>query len=63
MGNNSTVYNCDDCQYFSYDEEMDDYICTLYLDEDEMVRFMSNSYSSCPYYKQYDEYKLVRKQN
>lgn len=62
MSNKAPVYNCDDCQYFSYDEEMDEYLCTLYLDEDEMVRFMNGHYSSCPYFKQGDEYKIVRKQ-
>lgn len=62
MSKKTTAYRCDDCQYFSYDEEYEDYLCTLYLDEDEMVRFMSNSYSTCPYYKQGDEYKIVRKQ-
>lgn len=62
MSNKNTVYNCDDCQYYAYDEEYDEYLCTLYLDEDEMVRFMNGQYKSCPYYKTGDEYKIVRKQ-
>lgn len=49
--------------YFDYDEMMDEDICTLDLDEDEMIRFMSHPYSACPYYKFYDEYKTVQKQN
>lgn len=55
--------NCEDCMYFDYDEMLDEDICTLDLDEDEMIRFMEHPYSSCPYYKFYDEYKTVQKQN
>ena len=55
--------NCEDCMYFDYDEMLDEDICTLDLDEDEMIRFMEHPYSSCPYYKFYNEYKTVQKQN
>ena len=55
--------NCEDCMYFDYDEMLDEDICTLDLDEDEMIRFMEHPYSSCPYYKFYDEYKTIQKQN
>ena len=55
--------NCEDCMYFDYDEMLDEDICPLDLDEDEMIRFMEHPYSSCPYYKFYDEYKTVQKQN
>ena len=55
--------NCEDCMYFDYDEMLDEDICTLDLDEDEMIRFLEHPYSSCPYYKFYDEYKTVQKQN
>ena len=59
---NKTTH-CEDCMYFDYDEMLDEDICTLDLDEDEMIRFMEHPYSSCPYYKFYDEYKTVQKQN
>ena len=55
--------DCDSCMYFDYDEMLDEDVCTLDLDEDEMIRFMEHPYSSCPYYKFYDEYKTVQKQN
>ena len=55
--------NCESCMYFDYDEAYDEDICTLDLDEDEMIRFMEHPYSECPYYKFYDEYKTVQKQN
>jgi len=54
---------CENCLYFDYDEEWDQEICTLDLDEDEMERLASGRYASCPYYRFYDEYKLVQKQN
>lgn len=53
---------CDICAYFDYDETYEDYICMLNMDEDDIQRFYS-SHSSCPYFKFYDEYKIVRKQN
>ena len=30
------------------------------LDEDEMARFLSSSYQSCPYYQTDDEYKIMK---
>ena len=42
--------NCESCEYYD-------------LDEDEMVRFLTGQNKGCPYYKYYDEYKLVQKQN
>ena len=35
----------------------------VYLDEDEMVRFLTSSNYQCPYYRLYDEYGIVKKQN
>ena len=53
---------CESCAYFDYDEEYDEYYCTVNLDEDEMARFMSDTFYNCPYYKYGDEYSVVRKQ-
>lgn len=53
---------CDMCAYYDYDEEWDDYVCIMNMDEDDMVRFYQSK-SSCPYFKFYDEYKIVRRQN
>ena len=55
--------NCESCMYFDYDDESDTDICTLDLDEDEMVDFMTGRSTSCPYYRYYNEYKSVQKQN
>lgn len=54
---------CENCAYFYYDDEYECYTCEINLDEDEMSRFLSDTYYNCPYYNPYDEYKIVRKQN
>lgn len=53
---------CDTCANYVYDEEYGYYECLVNLDEDDMVRFLSNAMESCPYYQLDDEYKIVRKQ-
>lgn len=59
----SASFSCDDCLYFDFDEEWQEEICTLDLDEDEWVRLISSRDAVCPYYRFYDEYKTVQKQN
>ena len=31
--------------------------------EDEMMHFLTGSFGNCPYYRDNDEYRIVRKQN
>ena len=54
---------CERCVYFDYDEEYDEEVCSLVLDEDELARFYASNEKKCPYFKEYDEYGMVRKQN
>ncbi len=54
---------CEDCVYYDYDEYTEGYACQMSLDEDEMESFLRGTFDSCPYYKFYDEYKSVQKQN
>lgn len=54
--------NCDSCINYEYDEEYEDYICEVNMDEDEAVRFASDQSYSCPYFRQGDEYSIVKKQ-
>ncbi len=54
---------CESCLFYDYNEEDDQYECGVDLDEDELLRFMTKSTVTCPYYKYYDEYKSVQKQN
>jgi len=53
---------CESCVYYSYDETYDDYICEMDLDEDEMVRFLTNRSAQCPYWRPGDEYRTARRQ-
>ena len=55
--------NCETCANYYYDDETEEYCCDINLDEDEMVRFLTSSSYQCPYYKFYDEYGIVKKQN
>ena len=53
---------CEFCANYVYDEEEDYYFCDVDLDEDEMYRFLTGTFKSCPYYQSDDEYKIVRHQ-
>ena len=55
--------NCEDCLYFDTDEVTGEEFCALDLDEDEVARLAEARYAACPYYRFYDEYKSVQKQN
>ncbi len=55
-------HNCESCEFYDYDEELDAYVCDMRLDEDEMADFVGGNTGSCPYYRFYDEYKSVHKQ-
>ena len=59
----SPASRCESCVFFEYDEEFDDDICTLNLDEDEYISFVSNPNYRCGYFRLDDEYSVVRKQN
>lgn len=57
------VTNCESCEFFDYNEDIDAYECTVSLDEDDFYRFSMGQNRECPYYRYYDEYKSVQKQN
>lgn len=54
---------CESCAYYDYDDEMDCYVCTINIDQDDAGHMFGCRRNSCPYYSYYDEYKIVRKQN
>ena len=54
---------CETCLYFDVLDESGAEGCTVDVDEDEAYRERSDPRNSCPYYRYYDEYKLVRRQN
>lgn len=53
--------NCETCVYYEYDEEFEDYYCSVDMDEDDYARVLR--YQQCPFWRDGDEYKVVRKQN
>ena len=53
--------NCEECTYYAYDEEDEYWYCTADMDEDDMARLM-NGGRECPFYRDADEYKVVRHQ-
>ncbi len=56
---------CETCLYFDVLDDSGEMGCTVDIDEDEACREQTvpARLRSCPYYRYYDEYKLVRKQN
>lgn len=54
---------CESCVYFDYDEYYGEEVCRADLDEDESIDFMLDRSNQCPFYRYYDEYKSVQKQN
>lgn len=55
--------DCEHCLYFDYDEELEAEVCIMNLDEDEYASMLQGRKSRCPYFRFYDEYKSVQKQN
>ena len=56
------MFDCENCWYYDYDEEYDEYACRQYLDEDEVARILQNPKLRCPYFRAGDEYTVARKQ-
>lgn len=54
--------SCETCAYYMYDDEYEEYVCDINMDEDEYNRMVSDSHYACPYYRNGDEYAVVRKQ-
>lgn len=53
---------CDTCANYAYDEEYEEYVCQMNMDEDEWYRFVTDHRRGCPYYRNGDEYAVVRHQ-
>lgn len=53
---------CESCEFFDADD-FEGEQCMLSLDEDEFADFLCRNTGACPYYRFYDEYKSVQKQN
>ncbi len=53
---------CENCAFFAYDEEYEEYYCTVDMDEDDHARIMGDAHAECPFFRDGDEYKVVRHQ-
>lgn len=54
--------NCEDCWFWDYDEQEDEYYCRMELDEDDVYRISTDRQGQCPYFRQADDYYLPRRQ-
>ena len=61
MSRNERV-SCESCTYYIYDEDYESYVCDKNMDEDEYIRLMTDRHFPCPFYRNGDEYAVVRKQ-
>ena len=53
---------CSQCAYLVYDEDMEAYVCDVRMAEDDYYRVYQSHFRQCPYYRNGDEYLVVRKQ-
>ena len=53
---------CETCTYFTFDEDYQEYVCDVNMDEDEYCRFLANKDWQCPYWRDGNDYKVVRHQ-
>ena len=57
------VMNCEECVFYGYDEEYDEYLCTAPMDMDDADALLQGKTRECPFFTPGDEYTVVRKQN
>lgn len=62
MSDTNSYTSCDTCAYLEYDENDEAYYCSMDVDEDDFARLTASNFKGCPYYRDGDEYKVVRKQ-
>lgn len=55
--------DCEFCAFFVTDEETGEEFCDINLDEDEYAAFLTNHSERCPYFRNGDEYEVVKHQN
>ena len=54
--------SCDTCAYLTYDADYEDYVCDINMGEDDYSRFLESKRKECPFYRDGDDYKVVRHQ-
>ena len=61
----AAMSDCEQCTYYYYDEEYEDYLCSADIDEDDYARMMQEApyhRTRCPYWVNADEYAVVKHQ-
>ena len=53
---------CDTCANLYYDDEYEEYVCDVDMDEDDYMRFLTDKHTTCPFYRNGDEYQVVKHQ-
>ena len=53
---------CEKCTYYVYNEELEEYECLVTLDEDEYAAMLSEHSRGCKYFRENDQYGIVKKQ-
>lgn len=53
---------CEECMYYDYDQDTDEYFCDADLDEDEMERFLRGLGGDCPFYRRGGDYETALRQ-
>ncbi|MBQ9333555.1 MAG: hypothetical protein IJS12_04400 [Lachnospiraceae bacterium] len=53
---------CDECAFYIYDEDMEEYVCDADMDEDDYGALMREGFKQCPFFQNGDEYLVVRHQ-
>jgi len=54
--------DCETCAFWEYDEDCETYSCSVDMDEDDCARLMLGERKVCPFYRNGDEYAVVRHQ-
>ena len=56
------MMECETCAFYEYDEEDDEYYCSCYMDQDDVTRLENSRSKKCPYWRNGDEYAVVKHQ-
>ena len=54
--------SCEECANFVFDDDSEDWVCLVNMDEDDMARMMQAGRDECPFYRNGDEYAVVKHQ-
>ena len=53
---------CETCAYYEYDEDEEEYFCSIDMDEDDYAKLAGSDYKECHFYRNGDEYEVVKHQ-